>query len=107
MKAAAATTFDPFAESLGISFVPVSRQTKRPYHENWTQRDDLVFGSNDNVGGRWGDKSGGLVDIDCDIPQAARVSRDLLSKQVHGGAANRTRAATTWSAHPERRPVRS
>jgi hypothetical protein len=75
--------FDPFAASLGISFVPVSRKTKKPYHDGWTSRDAFSpedFDVNDNQGGRWGERSDGIVDIDCDIPQAARIARLRVTK---------------------------
>jgi hypothetical protein len=79
--------FDTFAQSLGIAFVPVDRQTKNPYHGGWPQRTFRAsdFRPDDNVGAKWGDPSGGLVDIDCDSHAAARVAERLLEKAPRYG----------------------
>jgi hypothetical protein len=77
-------TFDPFAVSLGISFVPVDRKSKRAYHNDWTNPDKSfppeTFKPDDNHGGRWGVASGGLTDLDCDTVYAARICEHTIRK---------------------------
>lgn len=69
--------FDPYAISLGIAFVPVSNQTKHPYHEGWTSPEksfvEADFRADDSTGGRWGEPSRGLVDVDFDSLFACRA----------------------------------
>lgn len=75
-------TFDAYAQSLGISFVPVDRGTKRPRPEHWTDPERVFvaedFNAGDNCGGRWGQPSGGIVDIDCDSQFAARLAHRVI-----------------------------
>jgi hypothetical protein len=77
---AATDRFDKFAVELGLAFVPVSADAKRPYHPDWPNREFSAadFQEEDNVGGKWGDPSHGMVDIDCDTPFACRVGEQLI-----------------------------
>ncbi len=80
--------FDSFARSLGIAFVPVSADTKQPYHANWTQREfeSTDFASNDSVGAKWGAPSNDLVDIDADSVEAGRLAKTKLLKGPQYGS---------------------
>lgn len=87
-------TFDQFAVSLGISFVPVDPKTKRAYREDWANPEKSfppdAFRPGDNVGGKWGESSGGLVDIDCDSDHARRIAEHLIRKGPrYGRSSNR------------------
>src|ERR1051326_5153302 len=80
--------FDPFAQSLGIAFVPISAETKKPYHEDWPRRAfvDADFGPTDSVGGIWGERSKGLTDLDADTIEAGRITRAFLTKGPQWGS---------------------
>lgn len=87
-------TFEPFAVSLGISFVPVEANTKRPSRGDWANPEKLfppdAFKPGDNIGGRWGEASKGLIDIDCDSDYARRIVEHLIRKGPrYGRSSNR------------------
>ncbi len=72
--------FDEYARSLIIAFVPISSETKRPYHADWPNRDFTAddYRDNDNVGGKWGEPSGGICDVDLDTVLACRAGELAL-----------------------------
>jgi hypothetical protein len=85
--------FDPFAVSLGISFVPVNRESKKPYHDDWANPEKYfaadAFKPDDNHGARWGTASGGLIDVDCDTVFACRIAEQLIRGARYGRVGNR------------------
>jgi hypothetical protein len=72
----------------GWSLVPVPAGAKAPSEKDWINRtftaDD--FPDDSNVGVRLGKPSGGLTDIDLDVPQAVAAARTLLplTERIHG-----------------------
>lgn len=85
--------FDPFAQQLKLAFVPISRETKTPYHKGWTTRDFTPddFAPDDNIGAKWGEPSNNLVDIDCDTVEACRITKGSIKVgPVYGRKSNRS-----------------
>jgi hypothetical protein len=84
-------TFDPFAASLGIAFVPVDRESKNAYHDDWpnVQFSSEFFKPTDNIGGIWGERSGGIVDIDNDAHAACRAARRVFTSGPSWGRAGK------------------
>lgn len=74
---------DSYGVSLGISFVPISSETKTPYHAEWTDPSRVFteadFRPTDNTGGRWGEPSGDLVDLDHDTAFACRAGEKVFA----------------------------
>lgn len=84
-------TFDQFAVSLRIAFVPVSRETKTPYHADWPNRDFTAddYRADDNHGGKWGEPSGGICDIDLDTVLACRAGELAFTEGPRYGRAGK------------------
>jgi hypothetical protein len=76
----------------GWGVVPVARMGKSPLHGGWETRryreDELAaaFPTGTNLGVLTGAASGGLVDVDCDAPEAQRAAALLLppTGRIHG-----------------------
>ncbi len=83
----------------GWAPTPVESGAKRPLLRDWPRRRlneaDLGLFTGCNVGLVLGEASGGLVDVDCDWPEAAELASELLPPTglVHGRATSR---ASHW-----------
>src|SRR5258708_24132318 len=71
----------------GWRVVPIPLRKKRPVIKEWEKLDILALelgrhfnGRPQNVGVMLGDKSGGLVDIDLDSPEAVKLADFFLPK---------------------------
>jgi len=79
-----------------FAVVPVPSKQKGPVVTDWPNlrihEKDLedYFSMNSNIGLILGDPSGGLVDIDCDVPEASVVAEKLLppTEMIHGRVGN-------------------
>lgn len=74
----------------GWAPIPVEARGKRPLLSRWPEsrlgEGDLEIFEGRNVGLLLGSASEGLVDVDCDWPEAAELARELLpaTALVHG-----------------------
>src|SRR5215204_394780 len=66
----------------GYKPVPVSRETKSPYHHEWQKRDFALsdFKPTDNGGAQMGEVSNGLTDVDLDCPEAVELAPHFLPR---------------------------
>jgi hypothetical protein len=60
----------------GFECVPLQAGSKKPNFPGWNKGNipDYEFESDGNIGVILGDKSGGLVDADCDVPEAIKAA---------------------------------
>lgn len=80
----------------GMRIVPVHYRSKKPIETGWPDQQitpeavESIFGERDyNVGVVLGDASGGLVDVDSDVTEAADVTQTLLPDTLRFGRASR------------------
>lgn len=60
--------------------VPISMETKRPYHKNWPERTFAAedFSVRDSVGLKLGTGDKPIADVDCDSDEAVAAAPDIL-----------------------------
>jgi hypothetical protein len=79
---------------LGFSIIPISERQKGPVISEWQKKEFKPedFKQGDNIGIKTGQVSGGLVDIDCDCPEAVTAAAFLLPEtpMKHGRKSNPT-----------------
>jgi hypothetical protein len=78
--------FDGYATPLGVNFGPVSHETKKPYHSEWTTRRFSVedFQPKDNVGGLWACARSGI----CALGMAERMNTPDLVRELAAALAD-------------------
>lgn len=61
---------------MGYQPVPIAPRDKRPVDDGWQKRTFVPadFAPDGNIGLKLGDPSGGLVDVDCDCPEAVELA---------------------------------
>lgn len=61
---------------MGYQPVPIAPRDKRPVDDGWQRRTFVPadFAPDGNIGLKLGDPSGGLVDVDCDCPEAVELA---------------------------------
>jgi P4 family phage/plasmid primase-like protien len=70
--------------SHGLAVIPVPMRQKNPNRPRWqTERwglEDIpeLWNNGQGVGVLWGEPSGGVVDVDCDWPEAIAVARHIM-----------------------------
>lgn len=72
-----------WAQSIGLLTVPIARGEKNPNRDGWQQERHLdphatYAGKLVNIGGLWGEPSGGMVDIDLDHLSAVELAPRFL-----------------------------
>src|SRR5437762_9512237 len=99
MKEKKRTIFDRVRIYLGKGWqpIPVQPGSKKPRDKNWPDlhlsRNEIssYFQEGDNVGIVLGEPSGGLVDVDLDVPEAIELAPEFLpqTNRKHGRAGAR------------------
>jgi hypothetical protein len=94
-------TFDEYAAGLKLAFVPISSETKRPYHMDWTNREfaDADFRDGDNIGAKWGEPSGGICDVDLDTILACRAGELAFTEGPRYGRAGKRSSHVLVRSH--------